>query len=154
MSELCNIQIFPFDYKKFLAYAINLHKDAVQYKHHGTEVIEGMTTAKFMNREVIDLVCEIGIKGKVSAKFVYIEPNAVVPRHKDWGTKCALMWVLDNNDASIEFDSGIYKYKAALVDVSKEHWVTNTDTWRRLFKISVFDMEYEEVCKNLISRFL
>ena len=112
-----------------------------------------MTTAKFMNREVIDIVCELEIKGKVSAKFVYIEPNAVVPRHKDWGTQCALMWVLDDNDASIEFDSGVYKYKAALVDVSKEHWVTNTDTWRRLFKISVFDMEYEEVCKNLISRF-
>ena len=62
MSELCNIQIFPFDYKRFLGFAYNLHKDAVQYKHHGTEVIEGMTTAKFMNREVIDLVCEIGIK--------------------------------------------------------------------------------------------
>ena len=121
-----------------------------QYKHHGTEVIEGMTTAKFMNREVIDIVCELGIRGKVSAKFVYIEPNAVVPRHKDWGTRCALMWVLDDNDASIEFDSGTYKYKAALVDVSKEHWVTNTDMEKIIQNICI-RYEYEEVCKNLIS---
>ena len=57
------------------------------------------------------------------------------------------------SEASIEFDSGFYKYKAALVDVSKEHGVTNTGTTRILFKISVFDMEYEEVCNNLITRF-
>ena len=153
MNEVCNIEIFPFDYKKFLTYSYRSQRDAEQYRHHGKDEIKGMTVCKFMNKDVVDLICEIGIKGKISAKFVYIEPNAVIPKHKDWGTKCALMWVLNGNKSSIEFDSGFYKYKAALVNVSKEHSVTNTEQVRRLFKISVFDMEYEEVCNNLISRF-
>tara|TARA_B100001778_G_C18394330_1_gene541260 strand:+ start:111 stop:575 length:465 start_codon:yes stop_codon:yes gene_type:complete len=153
MNEVCNIEIFPFDYEKLHHAAVDNIDGAKPYYHHGDHLIDGMFTCKYLNRSVVDLAAELGIKGKFNAKFVYINPNTVIPKHRDWGTKCAFMWVLNGNEASIEFDSGFYKYKAALVDVSKEHGVTNTGTTRILFKISVFDMEYEEVCNNLITRF-
>ena len=95
-----------------------------------------------------------GLKGRWNMKFVYIPSGAVLDWHVDKGTKCAINWLINNSKASIEFRDGKYQYKTAIIDTSKEHRVVDLAGERILFKVSCWDMTYNELCQNFINRYV
>ena len=48
----------------------------------------------------------------------------------------------------LEFRDKSYHYDTAILDTSKEHRVTPLESERVLFKLSCFDMSYEELAGN------
>ena len=96
------------------------------------------------------------IKGKFNMKFVYLTPaNKTLSWHVDKGTKCAINWVINKplDEAILEYRDMKDIYKAAILNTSKEHRVTNLEFERILFKVSCFDMTYEELCTKYTTRF-
>ena len=90
-------------------------------------------------------------------KFVYLTPaNKTLNWHVDKGTKCAINWVINKplDEAILEYRDMKYIYKAAIINTSKEHRVTNLEFERILFKVSCFDMTYEELCTKYITQFI
>lgn len=106
------------------------------------------------------------LKADARARYYWLKPNRQLWWHTDAGTKCAINYVLNGNDARVQFsvagedlegpppdDFNEYEYKAAILDVTKYHSVPNdSDTPRILFKISIFDKSYEDVVSLLMSR--
>lgn len=98
-----------------------------------------------------------GIKGRFNMKFVYLIPGyQTLNWHTDKGTKCAINWVVNKplNDAVLEYRDSKHIYSAAIINTEKEHRVTNLEFERILFKVSCFDMTYEELCTKFITRFM
>jgi len=90
-------------------------------------------------------------------KFVFLTPaNKTLNWHIDKGTKCAINWVINKplTDAVLEYKDGSYIYKAAIVNTSRKHRVTNLEFERILFKVSCFDMTYEELCTKYNTQFI
>jgi len=93
------------------------------------------------------------------ARYYWLKPNRQLWWHTDAGTKCAINYVLNGNDARVQFSvtgedlEGLppkeyneFEYRAAILDVTKYHSVPNdSDLPRILFKISIFDKSYEEI---------
>ena len=100
------------------------------------------------------------------ARYYWLKPNRQLWWHTDAGTKCAINYVLNGNDAKVQFSVtgedlegpppaqyNEFEYRAALLDVTKYHSVPNdSDLPRILFKISIFDKSYEEILSLLMSR--
>jgi len=93
------------------------------------------------------------------ARYYWLKPNRQLWWHTDAGTKCAINYVLNGNDARVQFSvtgedlEGLppkeyneFEYRASILDVTKYHSVPNdSDLPRILFKISIFDKSYEEI---------
>ena len=93
------------------------------------------------------------LKGRWNMKFVYLEPWTELPWHKDKGTKCAVNWVINHSKEKLEYKDSSYEYDMAIVDTSKLHRVTCLRE-RILFKVSCFDMTYEELCTEYLTHFM
>ena len=97
------------------------------------------------------------------ARYYWLKPKRQLWWHTDAGTKCAINFVLNGNDAKVQFsDTGEdlegpppekfneYEYTAAVLDITKYHSVPNdSDIPRILFKVSIFNKSYEEVISQL-----
>ena len=147
---------YDLDYEYLLDRAYKAERK--QFYHHGRkeERIEGYTYSHYKDESLKYLVSKYGldIKGKYNMKFVYIAPNTILDWHTDWGTKCAFNWILNDNEACIQYKNDRpYVYKSAIINTSAEHKVENINKERILFKISVFEQDYLETCKKFITRF-
>jgi len=99
------------------------------------------------------------------ARYYWLKPNRQLWWHTDAGTKCAINYVLNGNNARVQFSVtgedlegpppktyNEFEYRAAVLDVTKYHSVPNdSDLPRILFKISIFDKSYEEIV-NLLTK--
>jgi len=97
------------------------------------------------------------------ARYYWLKPNRQLWWHTDAGTTCAINYVLNGNDAKVQFSVtgedlegpppvqyNEFEYRAAILDVTKYHSVPNdSDLPRILFKISIFDKSYEEIVNLL-----
>lgn len=104
------------------------------------------------NSEYIEKIMhDFGING--SPRFYWMKPFAVVPRHTDNGTKCSLNFILTDNAAPIKIGSlnagQHYSYKAALLNTTIPHSVTNNHEERIMLKISIFDEFFETVDERI-----
>ena len=61
---------------------------------------------------------------------------------------------VNGNTAAIRYRDRPYSYKSAIINTQEEHMVRNNDKERILFKISIFDKSYEEICNQFSSRFM
>lgn len=93
-------------------------------------------------------LCDMfGIKnGK--PRFYRLKANTELPMHIDLNTECSLNIVLSDKPAPVNFEDGSYSYKSCILNTSVLHGVVNGPEDRRLFKISIFDQSFEEVCQN------
>lgn len=152
----CNPIEFDVDTEWLLDKALKCERK--QFYHHGREEerIEGYKFAHVSYPELHVLASHkaLDIKAKYNMKFVYIAPNTTIGWHKDWGTKCAYNWVINGNTAAIRYRDRPYSYKSAIINTQEEHMVRNNDKERILFKISIFDKSYEEICNQFSSRFM
>jgi len=89
-----------------------------------------------------------GLTGKSRARY-YIQNKGVnIPAHIDYNTQCAANFVLSGENDPICYEDGEFIYSSAIVDTSRKHWV-NSNSKRILFKISYFDLSYEEVLSKI-----
>lgn len=83
-------------------------------------------------------------------RFYRLKANTVLPMHIDLNTECSLNIVLSSKAAPVDFEDNSYVYNSCILNTSVLHGVTNGPEDRRLFKISIFDQSFEEVCNNII----
>ena len=88
----------------------------------------------------------------ISPRFYRQQNNTEVPMHKDLGTKCCVNIVLSDNFGPVYFEeSGNHLYECALLDTTKMHCVPPYPEERIILKFSIFDYEYEYVCKKFLA---
>ena len=69
--------------------------------------------------------------------------------HKDYGTKCGINILLSENSGPVVYEDGEHYYTCALLNTQEDHAVPAYEADRLLYKISVMDLEYEEVYERL-----
>ena len=84
----------------------------------------------------------------IKPRFYIQERGFTLPFHRDRGTTCAINFVLSDTSDPIEFRDRSYTYKSAIIDVTREHQVTATTGDRVLFKMSIFDLSFDEVVRR------
>jgi hypothetical protein len=86
---------------------------------------------------------------EVKPRFFIQEKGFTLPFHYDRGTQCCINFVLSTSKDPIIFKKEhkvyTFKYKKALINVQEEHMIAATLEDRYLFKLSIFDMNYEQV---------
>ncbi len=70
--------------------------------------------------------------------------------HKDRDTQCSINFVLSGKEDEVSFEKFSMPYSIALLNTSEYHAVTDLKSDRVLFKISIFDLSYQEVY-NILS---
>jgi len=90
---------------------------------------------------------ELNIVGK--PRFLYTRPNFFLKTHKDFSTQCAVNILLSDDPAPINIEGVDYHYTQALINVQKEHSVTNGSKERVLFKFSIPDKSFEQVASEI-----
>lgn len=97
------------------------------------------------------------------ARYYWLKPNRQLWWHVDAGTKCAINFILNDNNSKILFsETGIdlngpppkkylsFTYNSAILDVTKYHSVpNNSKNSRILFKVSIFDKSYEDIVSKI-----
>lgn len=111
-------------------------------------------TSDFANKVANYFKQTYGIEGRVDGRFYRLLANATLPYHTDRSTQCSINMILSEGDpASVKFRrNGVeqeYNYRLALLNTQEEHSVENGPEDRILFKISVFDEDYESVAAKI-----
>ena len=83
--------------------------------------------------------------GKVDGRFYKLDANQYLAPHMDNKTQCCINFILNDNPAPITIQDIPYTYKQALINTRMSHSVRNGNTDRILFKISIFDLAFDEV---------
>lgn len=94
---------------------------------------------------------EFGIKD-CRPRFFWTKAGFNLPFHKDRGTLCAVSFMLYEEKDPISFEDSEVEYTYALLNVSKDHAVFNSEHDRLQFKLSIFDKSFEELRDVLPSK--
>ena len=88
---------------------------------------------------------------KIKPRFYIQQKGFTVPFHQDRGTQCCINFVLSTPDDPIvflkDYNTYSYQYKKALINVQEEHMVKAAKEDRYLFKLSIFDINYDQALK-------
>ena len=100
-----------------------------------------------------ELVNTFNIRGRYNIKFIFLRPATNLDWHVDKGTKSAIIWKMAGDDP-IHYRDKKYYYDTAILDTTKEHKVPGLASERVLFKLSCFDMPYEELASNFAKKYM
>mgnify|MGYP003128612655 FL=1 len=88
--------------------------------------------------------------GEARPRFYTLPKGSNIPEHIDDQTKCSINILLEtNNPAPVTIEGVNYFYKTCLLNTQKIHSVKNTTEDRLLFKLSIFDDDFETVKKKI-----
>ena len=118
--------------------------------------IKNLYISKIFNDRYVEMIMhDLNIQG--SARFLNIKANTRLLPHIDNKTRCSINFLLDDYDDPIVFGLFLpYKkffYKSAIINTTKFHSVKATHYDRKIFKISIFQESYLDICKKL-NRFI
>ena len=120
---------------------------------HAPNYFKGIVNDKRC-KEVYKVLDQIkGITGieNISPRFYKQLADTEVPMHIDLGTKCCINIVLSDNFGPVYYeDSGYHKYECGLLNTTIMHCVPPHPEERIILKFSIFDYEYEYVCKKFL----
>ena len=89
----------------------------------------------------------------VKPRFYIQEKGFTLPFHRDRGTQCCINFVLSTSRDPIVFRKNYntfqFQYEKALLNVQEEHMVEASHEDRYLFKLSIFDISYEEALETM-----
>ena len=145
-----NIYIFDYDFdmhklnENMLAFK---HKFEAYSDHRGT--LDWWSVAREIEFDYATDLCEtFDIKAK--PRFYSLKANSVLPMHKDHRTLCSINVLMNStNPAPVDFEDNTYSYKCCLLNVQNTHGVTTGDEDRILFKLSIFDEDFESVAEKI-----
>ena len=152
MLKLTNLE---FDYDLFLSEYKRAQNNEKDYARGGKSVkYWRVVRLEDLQSDIVDNYCkqfakDYDISGKVDGRFYRLIANTTLPWHVDSGTKCSVNFLLSGKTAPIIFKSGTYHYKQALLNTTVEHSVRNGPVDRILFKISIFDLDFDQVSSRL-----
>jgi len=90
---------------------------------------------------------------KIKPRFYIQEKGFTLPFHQDRGTKCCINFVLSTAKDPIVFrrnyNTFTFQYKVALINVQEEHMVKASREDRLLFKLSIFDIDFETALSRI-----
>lgn len=137
------------EYLEKVAYTLPRKK----FYYKGKEVW-GYHYAPWNNTEVEEQLKSIfSLRGRYNMKFIFLRAATHLDWHTDKGTKSAVIWKMSGDDP-LQFREKEYFYDTAIVDTTKQHRVPGLADERILFKLSCFDMEYEELAGNFAKKFM
>jgi len=146
-----------FDYDLFLQEYYRIKQNEKDYARGGKSIhfwrvirLEDLKS-ELVKSYVKDFKNKYNIPGKVDGRFYRLKANSTLPMHIDSGTKCSINFLLNGDGAPVLFESGEYTYKQALLNTSIMHSVINGDKDRILFKISIFELDFNQV-SSLLSK--
>lgn len=111
-------------------------------QHHDQWLIS-RHTSEYINQIMEDFE----VTGK--PRFYWLMPNAHLPEHIDYNTKCSINFILSDDEAPVTIEGRDYFYKQALLNTTRPHSVTNGKSLRLLLKISLFDEAFEDLAKRI-----
>ena len=89
----------------------------------------------------------------IKPRFYIQEKGFPRPFHQDRGTQCCINFVLSTSRDPIVFRVGYntfkFQYEKALLNVQEEHMVEASREDRYLFKLSIFDISYDEALETM-----
>ena len=89
----------------------------------------------------------------IKPRFYIQEKGFTLPFHQDRGTQCCINFVLSTSRDPIVFRHSYntfkFQYEKALVNVQEEHMVEASREDRYLFKLSIFDISYDEALETM-----
>ena len=144
-----------FDYGLFLEEYERIRENEVDYGRQGKSVdfwrvIRNDNLNSDIAYSYADFVKQkYGIIGKTNVSFYRLTANSTLPWHVDTDTKCSINFILNGDASPVSYRSGDYTYKQALIQTNIEHSVMNGNKDRILYKISIFDMDFEDVAPLL-----
>ena len=90
---------------------------------------------------------------KIKPRFYIQEKGFTLPFHQDRGTKCCVNFVLSTSRDPITFRRGYntfaFQYSIALLNVQEEHMVEASREDRYLFKLSIFDIDFDTALQRI-----
>ena len=90
--------------------------------------------------------------GEVRPRFYFLPKGVEIPEHIDNNTKCSINFLINsNNPAPVIIDGVEHYYKTCLLNTQKLHSVKNDTEDRLLFKLSIFDDDFETVKEKIIN---
>ena len=140
---------------KLLAELDHFRTDFIMYsdpKHgdvNGWEVLRETEQTIVMKEQRESFLDQFNITCESRARYYILKPDLYLPPHIDFNTTCAVNFILSGGESPVSYESGEYIYDNAVLDTTKLHWVQNSGSPRILFKISIFDMDYEELVWNI-----
>jgi hypothetical protein len=152
MLKLTNID---FDYDIFLKEYNKIKDHEVGYSRGGRSaphwrvIRDKNLNSKLSYDYAESLKRKYNILGKTNVSFYRLLANETLPWHIDTDTKCAINFILNGEAAPVIYEEGTYTYKQALIRTDINHKVINGDKDRILFKISIFDMDFDDVAPLL-----
>lgn len=146
---------YPFDLNYLKNLYMCLKNKEVIYTDTRYGPIDGWKIIKIENDEYINQAKKsLGI---INAKprFYTLSPGTMLPEHVDNNTQCSINILLVDNDdvAPVNIEGVDYFYSACLLNTQKVHSVKNNTKERILFKLSIFDLTFDET-KFLIKKYI
>ncbi len=141
-SELVEFENFRSGYNQgtWFDYAPNYFKGIVKNKR-----------CKEVHKVLNQIKAITGIEN-ISPRFYKQHADTEVPMHIDLGTKCCINIVLSDNFGPVYYeDTGYYTYECGLLKTTIMHRVPPYPEERIILKYSIFDYEYEYVCKKFLA---
>ena len=90
--------------------------------------------------------------GEVRPRFYFLPKGVEIPEHIDNNTKCSINFLINSkNPAPVTIEGVDYYYKTCLLNTQKMHSVKNNTEDRLLFKLSIFDDDFETVKEKIIN---
>ena len=90
--------------------------------------------------------------GEVRPRFYFLPKGVEIPEHVDNNTKCSINFLINSkNPAPVTVEGVDYYYKACLLNTQKMHSVKNNTEDRLLFKLSIFDDDFDTVKEKIIN---
>lgn len=126
-----------------------MYSDSKHGDVKGWEVLRETEYHNVMKQEREKFLNQFNVTCESRGRYYILEPDLYLPPHIDFNTTCAINFILSGGESPVSYESGEYKYQNAILDTTKLHWVQNTNNPRILFKISIFDMKYEELVWNI-----
>jgi hypothetical protein len=152
MKPITEINI-PFDKQQLLAEANLIKQYASGYtdNRYPNLNLSKWLIRKHSSEYISNLIKFLEVDG--DPRFYWLEPNAIIPEHVDNGTKCSINFILTDTPAPVTILGENFTYTVGVLDTTKRHGVKNGPVERILFKISIFNEDYESVVTKLLARF-
>ena len=144
MQNLLKHLKYQFDRKELLeTYYLN-KKNSITYKEL-RGFIEEFKITKIDDTEYIKKIKKDFSIPNAKPRFYTLKENTFLPNHIDNNTKCSINVLLSDENAPITIEGIDFLYDQCLLNTQKIHSVKNTQKERILFKLSIFDLSFEEV---------
>lgn len=134
------LEYFQECYPKMKDYIVPSHLNIDCNVIEGFKVDEDRHFDPILKKFAQDFCNYYNINDKFVTQFLVVEPNKILPWHEDGQpATCCVNCLLSDENVPVEFESGIYNYNTALLDIRKKHRVVNKSSIRIMFRIVFYE---------------